>query len=310
LRTCRADLDPFDPTTGQRILRGAGRFCIVLAVGAVALGMSDLMHIRSIAGVREFIQQSRQRVAELIAGGLLSAAMAAPSPYAIVVIPRNEIAAALPLPQTPSAAIEAPVSREVLPVAEHAVARDFNAAETGMTLPQPAPALLTARSPAQLLHLSAAARAKAEWCLAAAIYFEARGESERGQQAVAQVVMNRVFSGFYPRDVCGVVYQNANRRRACQFSFACNGKRRQIKERDAWAQAERTAQAMLAGRLYVPEVAASTHFHAVYVHPDWVTEMRKIAHVGIHDFYRPIAWGDGAGEPAWHAPVLAQAEQQ
>ncbi|HEX8829402.1 MAG TPA: cell wall hydrolase, partial [Xanthobacteraceae bacterium] len=75
-------------------------------------------------------------------------------------------------------------------------------------------------SPAQRLGLEGNARAKAEKCLADAVYFEARGEVIKGQQAVAQVVMNRVFSGYYPHDVCGVVYQNAGRHLACQFTFA------------------------------------------------------------------------------------------
>ncbi len=66
-------------------------------------------------------------------------------------------------------------------------------------------------SPAERLKLTGVARAKAEKCLSNAIYFEARGEPVRGQIAVAQVVMNRVFSPFYPNDVCGVVYQNAQR---------------------------------------------------------------------------------------------------
>jgi hypothetical protein len=54
------------------------------------------------------------------------------------------------------------------------------------------------RSPAERLALTGTARAKAEKCLANAVYFEARGESVRGQIAVAQVVMNRVFSKFRP----------------------------------------------------------------------------------------------------------------
>jgi len=58
------------------------------------------------------------------------------------------------------------------------------------------------------------ARAKSEKCLAEAVYFEARGEAVRGQIAVAQVVMNRTFSGFYPNTVCGVVYQNKHRHMA------------------------------------------------------------------------------------------------
>ena len=42
-------------------------------------------------------------------------------------------------------------------------------------------------------------------CLADAIYFEARGEPVSGQEAVAQVILNRTVSGIYPRSVCGVV---------------------------------------------------------------------------------------------------------
>ena len=50
-------------------------------------------------------------------------------------------------------------------------------------------------TPAERLGLDEASRAKAEKCLAEAIYFEARGEAVRGQMAVAQVVLNRAFSG-------------------------------------------------------------------------------------------------------------------
>ncbi len=60
-------------------------------------------------------------------------------------------------------------------------------------------------------------------CLAEAVYFEARSEPEEGQAAVAQVVLNRVKSGLYPSNVCGVVYQNRHRYMGCQFSFALRG---------------------------------------------------------------------------------------
>ena len=165
-------------------------------------------------------------------------------------------------------------------------------------LPPPAPGL-PPPSPAQRLKLEGKERAKAERCLANAIYFEARGELERGQMAVAQVVINRVFSGFYPNDICGVVYQNAGRHLACQFTFACDGRSKSINERGAWARANRIAKQTLDGQIYVPEVAKSTHYHAVYVHPNWVGEMKKLVRFGIHNFYRPIAWGAGAELPTW-----------
>src|SRR6185312_7174256 len=132
------------------------------------------------------------------------------------------------------------------------------------------------RSPAERLALTGTARAKAEKCLANAVYFEARGESVRGQIAVAQVVMNRVFSPFYPNDVCGVVYQNSGRHLACQFTFACDGIPDIVTEPDAWERAKRIAHDMLDGKLWMPEVSKSTHYHAYWVHPDWVNEMKKV----------------------------------
>ncbi len=165
-------------------------------------------------------------------------------------------------------------------------------------LPPPAPGA-PPPSPAQRLHLNPKEFARAEKCLATAIYFESRGEPERGQEAVAQVVMNRVFSGFYPNDVCAVVYQNAERHLSCQFTFACDGRSKVINERGAWARANRIAKATLNGEIYVPEVAKSTHYHAIYVHPNWVGEMKKMVRYGIHNFYRPLAWGNGAEEPTW-----------
>ncbi len=164
------------------------------------------------------------------------------------------------------------------------------------------------KSPAERLGLTGDARTKSEKCLANAVYFEARGEAVRGQIAVAQVVMNRVFSPFYPKNVCDVVYQNSNRHLGCQFTFACDGIPDVITEPDAWLRAKRIAHDMLDGKLWMPEVAKSTHYHAYWVHPDWVNEMKKIYKLGVHTFYRPLTWGDGSDEPTWGNAKLTQAE--
>jgi hypothetical protein len=161
------------------------------------------------------------------------------------------------------------------------------------------------QSPAERLGLAGKPRAKAEKCLADAVYFEARGEPVGGQEAVAQVVMNRVFSGFYPDNVCGVVYQNANRHLACQFTFACEGKDlSRIDEPDMWVQAKRIAKDMLDGQIWLADVGHATHYHAYWVHPSWVHEMKKMFKLGVHTFYRPRAWGDGSDAPIWgNVPV-------
>ena len=157
-----------------------------------------------------------------------------------------------------------------------------------------------AKTPAERLGLfDEKSRAKSEKCLAEAVYFEARGEAVRGQIAVAQVVMNRTFSGFYPNTVCGVVYQNKHRHLACQFTFACDNNPDVMREPDMWDRAKKIAKAMLDGQLWLPEVAKSTHYHAYWVRPSWVAEMKKMYKFGVHTFYRPRAWGDGSEAPSW-----------
>ncbi len=163
-------------------------------------------------------------------------------------------------------------------------------------------------SPARRLGLEGDARAHAEKCLSEAIYFEARGEPYQGQEAVAQVVMNRVFSGYYPHDVCGVVFQNKNHHLACQFTFACEGKDlSRIDEPDMWEQAKQIAKKMLDGKIWLADIGHATHYHAYWVHPSWVHEMVRLYKLGVHTFYRPRAWGDD--EPIW-SPAAVKDETQ
>jgi Cell Wall Hydrolase len=163
-------------------------------------------------------------------------------------------------------------------------------------------------SPAQRLGLDGKPRERAEKCLSEAIYFEARGEPFKGQEAVAQVVMNRVFSGYYPHDVCGVVFQNADHHLACQFTFACEGKDlSRIDEPDMWEQAKEIAKKMLDGKIWLADIGHATHYHAYWVHPSWVHEMVRLYKLGVHTFYRPRAWGDD--EPTW-SPAAVKDESQ
>jgi Cell Wall Hydrolase len=85
-----------------------------------------------------------------------------------------------------------------------------------------------------------------------------------------------------------------------------HGKRKLINERGAWARANRIAKQTLDGQICLPEVGKSTHYRALYVHPNWMREMHRLARYGIRAFYRPIAWGIGAEEPVWGSAALAQ----
>ena len=123
-------------------------------------------------------------------------------------------------------------------------------------------------------------------CLAEAIYFESRSEPEDGQAAVAQVVLNRVKSGLYPTNVCGVVYQNRHKYKACQFTFACEGKSLATTDTASWVTAQRIAREVMEGESYNPAVGASTHYHANYVAPYWSRKLKRTDQIGRHIFYR------------------------
>jgi spore germination cell wall hydrolase CwlJ-like protein len=132
-------------------------------------------------------------------------------------------------------------------------------------------------------------------CLAEAIYYEARSESEDGQRAVAQVVLNRVRHPAYPGSVCGVVYQGPLRAGGgCQFTFTCDGSLVRMPYGEDWARARRIAAEALAGYVYAP-VGLATNYHTHQVLPDWAFRLAKARVIGNHIFYRmPGRWGDAA----------------
>jgi len=123
-------------------------------------------------------------------------------------------------------------------------------------------------------------------CLANAIYFESANEPLKGQAAVAQVVLNRVRNPTFPSTICGVVYQNKSWRNACQFSFACDRIPDIVWSRSKYKVAQEVALAVTAGKIYLPEVADSTHYHATYVRPNWGHTMIRVSRIGLHIFYR------------------------
>ena len=125
-----------------------------------------------------------------------------------------------------------------------------------------------------------------EWrCLTEAIYFEARGETTRGQFAVAEVILNRVDSKRYPETVCGVVTQGTGKKYACQFSYTCDGQAEVVHEKGAFVKAARIAKSMLEGR---PRVLTNraTHYHTTAVSPKWSRKLLKTTQIGVHIFYK------------------------
>jgi spore germination cell wall hydrolase CwlJ-like protein len=120
-------------------------------------------------------------------------------------------------------------------------------------------------------------------CLSQAVYFEARGESIKGQFAVAEVVLNRVDSGLFAGSVCGVVNQRGGG--ACQFSYVCDGRADRMRDAQAREIAERIAYVMLNGAPRTLTEGA-TYFHTNGVRPGWSRRFERTAAIGDHLFYR------------------------
>ncbi|WEK44135.1 MAG: cell wall hydrolase [Candidatus Sphingomonas colombiensis] len=159
-------------------------------------------------------------------------------------------------------------------------------------------------------------RARALECLTAAVYYEAASESDAGQRAVAQVVLNRVRHPAFPSTICGVVYQGATRASGCQFSFACDGSAARIPSRNAWARAARNAATILAGQVFAP-VGLATHYHTYAVTPAWNRTLVMTDAIGAHFFHRWKGyWGTAAafsgvyhgGEPQAAIPASLPAQ--
>lgn len=131
-----------------------------------------------------------------------------------------------------------------------------------------------------------AAKGGEEWeCLAEALYFEARGETVKGQFAVAEVILNRVDSPRFPNSVCGVVNQGTGRKFACQFTYTCDGRAEVISEPKAYTRVGKVAKVMLNG---APRqlTDGATYYHTTAVRPSWSRKFSQTATIGVHKFYR------------------------
>ena len=131
-------------------------------------------------------------------------------------------------------------------------------------------------------------------CLTQAVYYEAGYEPIEGAQAVAQVVLNRVRHPIFPKSVCGVVYQGADLKTGCQFSFTCDGSLAKTPGVAAWARAKVVAGKALDGFVQ-KDVGEATHYHTQWIMPWWAPTVTKVAQVGVQIFYR---WPGNLGMPS------------
>ena len=144
---------------------------------------------------------------------------------------------------------------------------------------------LPARGVAAFPVLSGPDHQQALACLTSAVYYEAANEPTIGQQAVAQVVLNRVRHPNYPKSVCGVVNEGSTRVTGCQFSFTCDGSLRRRPVATLWLRAQEVAEAALDGFVSA-EAGTATHYHAAWMRPWWASSLISAGQIGGHIFYR------------------------
>jgi spore germination cell wall hydrolase CwlJ-like protein len=242
--------------------------------------------------IRSTLQERRWLLVSVTALMLVGAALAlAGLPSARVsatALRPPRLAAQAPVarpPVGPGVAAVAPQTFETL-TPEQAVAS--NAAVAFSTAPNPPaePFKLTTDDPGE--------RQRAATCLAMAAYYEAGNQGSAGESAVAQVVLNRLRHPFFPKSVCGVVFQGSELPTGCQFTFTCDGSLHRAPSAEGWRRAMEVAERALDG--YVQhDVGEATHYHTVWVVPYWRSSVVKVAKIGAHIFYRLPG---GAGEMA------------
>jgi len=138
----------------------------------------------------------------------------------------------------------------------------------------------------QLDHVSVKERTQQLECLTRNIYWEAASEPFEGKVAVAQVTMNRVASGHFPADVCGVVYQKnvVYEKVICQFSWYCEGTYKTKPVYGVlWHESEEVAKKVLLEGFRLPSMKNALYYHADYVNIHW--NKPEIARIGHHIFY-------------------------
>lgn len=147
-------------------------------------------------------------------------------------------------------------------------------------------------------------RSRAVACLTSAVLYEAGHEPIEGQQAVAEVVMNRLKNPAFPKTVCGVVFQGSARRTGCQFTFTCDGSLRKILSANLAAQARAVAISALDGA-FAPRVSGATYYHADMIKPYWAPSLVRVTAIGHHIFYRL----PGAADAPNGLPYIPAGEQ-
>ena len=200
---------------------------------------------------------------------------------------RTDVVAMAPIPDAaPAQAASTPIDETAAAPRMSMIIRDG----VVVSIPSPDEISLTGRNDdlaaGKQVDTSEIASDRETSCLAKAVYFEARGESTKGQEAVAAVILARTKAPGRPKSICGVVYEGSRLSTGCQFSFTCDGLAHIVRDARAWTRAISIASRAMLGQ-FDWVARGATYYHADYVRPNWALHMIKVAQIGTHIFYRP-----------------------
>lgn len=111
-----------------------------------------------------------------------------------------------------------------------------------------------------------------------ALYWEARGESDKGVIAVAYVILNRTNHKNWPSTIKEVITQ------PWQFSYRMEDNfQKGFTDKKQHRRMAIIAQKVLDGELKNP-IGDATHYHHQRILPKWAKVKRKVVQIGNHVF--------------------------
>lgn len=128
------------------------------------------------------------------------------------------------------------------------------------------------------------------YCLAQAMYFEARNQSLEGQIAVGLVILNRVKDSKYPDTVCLVVQQGKKKPNGgyyygkCSFSYLCDNRKHELQDAKAWVQSKHLAYALMTED-HPDLTGGALFYHTKNILPYWASAYRQTVAIQDHVFY-------------------------
>lgn len=136
-------------------------------------------------------------------------------------------------------------------------------------------------------------------CLAKNMYYEARNQGTAGWLAVTAVVLNRVNDKRFPNTICDVIKQGPSRpswqnkniripiKYRCQFSWYCDGKSDNPKDKQSYKLMFNFAEMLLSGEIQFIDITDGAQFyHADYVRPAWAKTKKRTIEIEDHIFYK------------------------